>query len=108
MSLLTYVTGVWLKITTTTGTFRIFPHAPRRKIQNDILSSSAHNFINTKKLHIPRSQYLTIMKFSLAVLSVAATASAFTAFNAPSRSIGASRVATSSVFAPVAVRNVET
>mmetsp|Transcript_2547 Transcript_2547/g.5622 ORF Transcript_2547/g.5622 Transcript_2547/m.5622 type:complete len:432 (-) Transcript_2547:1582-2877(-) len=48
------------------------------------------------------------MKFSLAVLSVAATASAFTAFNAPSRSIGASRVATSGVFAPVAVRNVET
>lgn len=61
-----------------------------------------------KKLHIPQSQYLTIMKFSLAVLSVAATASAFTAFNAPSRSIGASRVAKSSVFAPVAVRNVET
>lgn len=48
------------------------------------------------------------MKFSLAVLSLAATASAFTAFTAPSRAVGASRVATAGVFAPVSVRNVET
>lgn len=48
------------------------------------------------------------MKFSLAALSLAATASAFTAFNAPTRAIGASRVASSGVFAPVAVRNAET
>ena len=81
---------------------------PRRKIVDLNDKRFPSQFYSTKEVAHSSTILITTMKFSLAVLSLAATASAFTAFNAPSRAIGASRVATSSVFAPVALRNGET